>query len=51
MPIRVAVTGEDHGPELVKIIPLLGKDKVINRLKKSDKFNKVKSDEEKSIVT
>lgn len=35
MPIRVAITGEDHGPELVKIIPLLGKDKVINRLKKA----------------
>ena len=35
LPIRVAITGEDHGPELVKIIPLLGKDKVINRLKKA----------------
>lgn len=35
MPIRIAITGEDHGPELVKIIPLLGKNKVINRLKKA----------------
>jgi nondiscriminating glutamyl-tRNA synthetase len=51
MPIRVAITGEDHGPELVKIIPLVGKDKVINRLKRAINLIKEKSDEKKSIIT
>ncbi|RLQ91784.1 glutamate--tRNA ligase [Falsibacillus albus] len=32
MPIRVAVTGQTHGPELPNTIELLGKDKVKNRL-------------------
>ena len=32
MPIRVALTGETHGPELHHIIPLLGRKKVLNRL-------------------
>ncbi|QSZ27180.1 glutamate--tRNA ligase [Aceticella autotrophica] len=35
MPVRFALTGEGHGPELVKIIPLLGKEKIINRLEKA----------------
>ncbi|MGB9779909.1 glutamate--tRNA ligase [Caldanaerobacter sp.] len=32
MPIRIAVTGEEHGPDLVKMIVLLGKDKIVKRL-------------------
>ncbi|MCP3742221.1 glutamate--tRNA ligase [Rossellomorea sp. BNER] len=32
MPIRVAVTGQTHGPELPSAIELLGKDKVKHRL-------------------
>ncbi|WP_379971366.1 glutamate--tRNA ligase [Ectobacillus sp. sgz5001026] len=34
MPIRVAATGEEHGPELPNVIKLLGKEKVINRINK-----------------
>ena len=34
MPIRVAVTGSMHGPELPNTIEVLGKEKVLNRLKK-----------------
>ncbi|MGM0847139.1 MAG: glutamate--tRNA ligase [Bacillota bacterium] len=33
MPIRVAVTGQTHGPELPNAIELLGKDKVKHRIK------------------
>lgn len=33
MPIRVATTGQTHGPDLPKAIALLGRDKVMNRLK------------------
>ncbi len=32
MPIRVALTGQTHGPELYQVIPLLGKEKVQQRL-------------------
>jgi nondiscriminating glutamyl-tRNA synthetase len=32
MPIRVATTGETHGPELPKAISLLGKETVLARL-------------------
>ncbi len=32
MTLRRALTGQDHGPELVKIIPILGKDEVLNRI-------------------
>ena len=32
MPIRVAVTGQCHGPELVKIFSLLGKERLIDRI-------------------
>jgi nondiscriminating glutamyl-tRNA synthetase len=32
MPIRVATTGQTHGPDLQKSIALLGKEKVMNRL-------------------
>lgn len=33
MPIRVATTGQTHGPDLPKAIALLGREKVKNRLK------------------
>lgn len=33
MPIRVATTGQTHGPDLPKAIALLGREKVMNRLK------------------
>lgn len=33
MPIRIKVTGQMHGPELPNTLYLLGKDRVINRLK------------------
>lgn len=32
MPIRVALTGMVHGPELDQLIPLLGKEKVLSRI-------------------
>src|SRR5699024_6258706 len=32
MPVRIALTGSEHGPELVNIMYLLGKDKIIARL-------------------
>jgi glutamyl-tRNA synthetase len=32
-PLRVAITGEGNGPELVDIIDYLGKEEVVNRLK------------------
>lgn len=32
-PLRAAVTGKTKGPELAKTLPLLGKDRIINRLK------------------
>ncbi|MFP3813130.1 hypothetical protein, partial [Bacillus sp. SIMBA_005] len=33
MPIRVAVTGQTHGPELPQSIELIGKETAIQRLK------------------
>jgi nondiscriminating glutamyl-tRNA synthetase len=33
MPIRVAITGQTHGPDLPKSIAILGRNKVISRLK------------------
>ncbi len=33
MTLRKAITGTDHGPELAKILPILGKEEVIKRLK------------------
>jgi nondiscriminating glutamyl-tRNA synthetase len=35
MPIRVACTGQAHGPDLVQSLSLLGKDKIISRLQKA----------------
>ena len=32
-PLRAAVTGKTRGPELVKTLPLLGKERIITRLK------------------
>lgn len=34
MPIRVALTGKTHGPEMVEILPILGKDGILMRLRK-----------------
>lgn len=33
MPIRKALTGQEHGPELKNLLPLIGREKVISRLK------------------
>ena len=38
MPIRVAITSQTHGPELYKIIFLLGKDLVLQRIKNIKKL-------------
>lgn len=35
MPIRVALTGQMHGPELHDIIPILGKEKILKRFKQT----------------
>lgn len=32
MPIRVALTGKTHGPELVEIIEIVGKENILKRL-------------------
>jgi len=32
-PVRLALTGREDGPELVKIAPLLGREVVLKRLK------------------
>ena len=32
MPVRVALTGNQHGPELVEMIPLLGKERTKKRI-------------------
>lgn len=33
MPLRRALTGMDHGPELAVLLPLIGRDKAVQRLK------------------
>jgi len=33
MPLRIALTGEMHGPELIHVFELLGKDELVKRLK------------------
>ena len=35
MPIRVALTGETHGPELPQIAALLGKEKMQKRFQRA----------------
>jgi glutamyl-tRNA synthetase len=32
MPLRLALTGLDHGPELANLLPLIGREKVLGRL-------------------
>jgi glutamyl-tRNA synthetase len=32
MPLRQALTGLDHGPELAALLPLIGRDKALKRL-------------------
>ncbi|MGH7152895.1 MAG: glutamate--tRNA ligase [Acetobacteraceae bacterium] len=32
LPLRLALTGEDHGPELRELLPLIGRTRVANRL-------------------
>ena len=32
-PLRLALTGADHGPELKKLLPLIGRAKALARLK------------------
>lgn len=32
-PLRLALTGQEHGPELKKLLPLIGRGKVLSRLK------------------
>src|SRR5665648_351721 len=37
MPVRVALTGQMHGPELFDVIPLLGRENVLRRLEVTEK--------------
>jgi glutamyl-tRNA synthetase len=32
-PIRLALTGRENGPEMVKIAPLLGKERILTRVR------------------
>jgi glutamyl-tRNA synthetase len=32
-PLRMALTGEDHGPELALLLPLMGRERVASRLR------------------
>ena len=32
-PLRLALTGREHGPELKKLLPLIGREKALARLK------------------
>jgi glutamyl-tRNA synthetase len=33
LPLRLALTGEDHGPDIGTILPLIGREKAVLRLK------------------
>ena len=33
MPLRCALTGQEHGPELKELLPLIGRARVLERLK------------------
>jgi len=33
MPLRMALTGEQHGPDMSELLPLIGRDRVLERLK------------------
>ena len=39
MPIRVAITGVMHGPDLNVIVALMGRDKELSRLEQSGLLN------------
>jgi glutamyl-tRNA synthetase len=32
MPLRLALTGVDHGPELAALLPLIGRQRTLQRL-------------------
>jgi glutamyl-tRNA synthetase len=32
MPLRLALTGREHGPEMAALLPLIGKDRALKRL-------------------
>jgi glutamyl-tRNA synthetase len=32
-PLRLVLTGEDHGPELALLLPLMGRERVASRLR------------------
>ena len=34
MPVRIALTGQSHGPELPMLIEFFGKEEVVSRIKK-----------------
>jgi glutamyl-tRNA synthetase len=36
LPLRLALTGVDHGPELAKLLPLIGREQVLERLVGAD---------------
>ncbi|HVJ47560.1 glutamate--tRNA ligase [Desulfitobacterium sp.] len=38
MPIRIALTGQMHGPELYDIIPILGRENVLKRLEATGRY-------------
>ena len=38
MPFRVAITGESRGPELDKVIELIGLERVLERLKEASQI-------------
>ena len=38
-PVRAGITGKTKGPELAKTLPLLGKEKIIKRLKMALQIN------------
>lgn len=33
LPLRLALTGEDHGPDLATLLPLIGRERVVQRLR------------------
>ena len=35
MPLRIALTGSSHGPELNELIAILGKERVVSRIKRA----------------
>jgi len=37
MPVRVALTGQNHGPEMDQIVDLFGKDKVVERMQNASR--------------